>query len=375
GPTSNPYDDHEDRYTMASSASTAYTMGSQFTTNTDTRSIPVSSRLSRHNFKIKTTSSFPSILNLYQEPIREEETMGSISDRSLKSKSRQAHNKKHPRSRSRKKSKSIDWSGVLQNEPRKSENRTIRIEAVAREQMDKYESYIKNLTSKVERQRQERQKREELFEERLKAREEEERLKYSIRKRPKQGYVHDNKYLKKLPKSKLSRMVHLSDDLQKKGVLKSQHDVEKFWKDFGDDGGVATDIFKRDPLTEVPDNTEWVSDKSSPRRSKSKNRSHKSHDYDIDENGSEVRLKRSTKYEESGSDKNADGYIAVEIEVPTTDGKQKKSKHRRKSNALPPLEKKRDKHRKKAKSWPDRDQEVAESEPRTGKVPIYFSMG
>ena len=45
-------------------------------------------------------------------------------------------------------------------------------------------------------------------------------------------------------------MVKLSDDLQKKGVLKTQHEVDKFWKDFGDQGGLSTDIFKRDPLEE-----------------------------------------------------------------------------------------------------------------------------
>ena len=45
-------------------------------------------------------------------------------------------------------------------------------------------------------------------------------------------------------------MVKLSDDLQKKGVLKTQHEVDKFWKDFGDQGALSTDIFKRDPLEE-----------------------------------------------------------------------------------------------------------------------------
>lgn len=45
-------------------------------------------------------------------------------------------------------------------------------------------------------------------------------------------------------------MVKLSDDLQKKGILKTPLDVDKFWKDFGRKSIEGTDIFKRDPLSE-----------------------------------------------------------------------------------------------------------------------------
>ena len=47
--------------------------------------------------------------------------------------------------------------------------------------MDKYETYIKNLHSKVERQRTERQRREELFEERLRAREDEVEIRFKVK--------------------------------------------------------------------------------------------------------------------------------------------------------------------------------------------------
>ena len=46
------------------------------------------------------------------------------------------------------------------------------------------------------------------------------------------------------------QMVKLSDDLQKKGILKTPLDVDKFWKDFGRKSIEGNDIFKRDPLSE-----------------------------------------------------------------------------------------------------------------------------
>lgn len=114
-------------------------------------------------------------------------------------------------------------------------NRAIRIEAVAREQMERYEKYIQKLQAKVEKQREDRKISDEEFLRRIKA-QEEERFKQSIRKRPKQGLVNDLPYVKKLPKSKMRKVVRLSDDLQRKGVLKTQEDVDKFWKDFGNSG-------------------------------------------------------------------------------------------------------------------------------------------
>lgn len=53
------------------------------------------------------------------------------------------------------------------------QQRAIRIEAIARDQMEKYETYIVKLKSKVEKQREERTKHFEELQERLKLQEEE----------------------------------------------------------------------------------------------------------------------------------------------------------------------------------------------------------
>jgi hypothetical protein len=43
----------------------------------------------------------------------------------------------------------------------------------------------------------------------------------------------------------IQQVVRLSDDLKKKGVLKTQEDVDKFWRDFGH-SGLDQDIFRKD---------------------------------------------------------------------------------------------------------------------------------
>ncbi|XP_033762789.1 uncharacterized protein LOC117344227 isoform X2 [Pecten maximus] len=246
-----PDNDNDDKYTVASTTSTAFTLGSNYTTGTDNY-IPVS-RLSKHSFKLRTTSSFPSILNLYQHPILEE---GSDKhDAIIKRKGGRRHEEKRKKGTEKGK---VDWDQVIESRA-KQEQRAIRIEAVARDQMEKYEKYIKNLKAKVEVQREARRKQYEELTERLRQKEEEDKKRrYLVLKRPKMEYVHDKKYLKKLPKSKFTKMVLLSDDLQKKGVLSNRADVDRFWKDYGK-SGLETDIFAaKDPLKEVQESNEWI---------------------------------------------------------------------------------------------------------------------
>lgn len=78
-----------------------------------------------------------------------------------------------------------------------------------------------------------------------------------IRKRPKQEYIHDTKHIKQ--GSKYSKMIKMEDNLKRKGVLKTRTDFENFWNDFGKKSMAGTDIFQRDPLTEVPDARQWMS--------------------------------------------------------------------------------------------------------------------
>lgn len=66
------------------------------------------------------------------------------------------------------------------------QNRAIRIEAVAREQMERYEKYIKKLQDKVEKQREDRKISDEELNRRMKAREEEVRISRSTKR---QGQV------------------------------------------------------------------------------------------------------------------------------------------------------------------------------------------
>ncbi|XP_069111429.1 uncharacterized protein [Argopecten irradians] len=246
-----PDQDNDDKYTVASTASTAFTLGSNYTTGTDNY-IPVS-RLSKHSFKLRTTSSFPSILNLYKHPILEE----GVDRHDAIIKRKPVRRKTEQQKKSNEKGK-VDWDQVIDSRA-KQEQRAIRIEAVARDQMEKYEKYIKNLKAKVEVQREARKKQYEELTERLRQKEEEDKKRrFLVLKRPKMEYVHDRKYLKKLPKSKFTKMVLLSDDLQKKGVLSTRTDVDKFWKDFGK-SGLETDIFAaKDPLKEVQESNEWI---------------------------------------------------------------------------------------------------------------------
>ncbi|XP_060069594.1 uncharacterized protein LOC132549657 [Ylistrum balloti] len=251
-----PDNDNDDKYTVASTVSTAFTLGSNYTTGTENY-IPVS-RLSKHSFKLRTTSSFPSILNLYKHPILEEG--GDKNDVIIKRKP--GHRQEGKGKKTSEKGK-VDWDQVIESRNKQEgynmKQRAIRIEAVARDQMEKYEKYIKNLKAKVELQREARRKQYEELTERLRQKEEEDKKRrYLVLKRPKMEYIHDKKYLKKLPKSKFTKMVLLSDDLQKKGVLGTRSDVDRFWSDFGK-SGMETDIFAaKDPLKEVQESNDWI---------------------------------------------------------------------------------------------------------------------
>ncbi|XP_022309905.2 uncharacterized protein LOC111115451 isoform X2 [Crassostrea virginica] len=330
GPTSSLYTDDQYADDNFSTTSTQLDAYSNYTANTDT---PMS-RLSRYGFKMRSSSSFPSILNLYSEPISEE--------RPRKEKKKKKKTKIRYSEGLRSKSTHPD---LLSTESRKtSENRAIRIEAVAREQMERYEKYIQRLQEKVEKQREERRINDDEFQRRIKAEEEEERYKLSIRKRPKQEFVNDLPYIKKLPKSKMRKVVRLSDNLQKKGVLRTQEDVDKFWRDQDALRKNSDEKHEEDwsslyrktlktksnklPVSESPDK---FSEASIPPRG------HTKHLAD------EI-LSARENYDQEG--------VSPEAKIP---GKRSKSRHKK---SLPPIDKKRnksDKNRKKAKSWPDRD--------------------
>ncbi|XP_061193884.1 kinesin-like protein KIF16B [Saccostrea echinata] len=342
GPTTNPYMEAEDQYAddNFSTTSTQLDTYSNYTVNTET---PMS-RLSRYGFKIRSSSSFPSILNLYSEPISEE-TPTKKEKKKKRTKIRYSESVR---------SKGSNLENLVSESRRTTENRAIRIEAVAREQMERYEKYIKKLQDKVEKQREDRRINEEEMSRRIKVREEE-RLRMSIKKRPKQELVNELPYIKRLPKSKMRKVVRLSDDLQKKGVLKTQGDVDKFWQDFGH-SGLGQDIIKKDPNKEADQSPEdWTGIR---RKSKAKIKLGRHLAPESPDKYSEASIppRGHTKHlaEEilTARDKHDPEGLTPEVKYP-----ERKSKSRHKKN-LPPIDKKRDKsekNRKKAKSWPDRD--------------------
>jgi hypothetical protein len=60
---------------------------------------------------------------------------------------------------------------------------------------------------------------------------------------PKHVYIHDRSYLKTLPVSKYCKATRLADDLQRKGVLRTRADVEKYWSGFANHQAKGVDIF------------------------------------------------------------------------------------------------------------------------------------
>ncbi|XP_062567455.1 traf2 and NCK-interacting protein kinase-like isoform X2 [Saccostrea cucullata] len=352
GPTTNPYMDAEDQYAddNFSTTSTQLDTYSNYTVNTET---PMS-RLSRYGFKIRSSSSFPSILNLYSEPISEEMPR----KKEKKKKRTKIRYSESVRSKGANLENLASESRRTTEDRREYVNRAIRIEAVAREQMERYEKYIKKLQDKVEKQREDRRVSEEEMSRRIKAREEEERLRMSIKKRPKQELVNELPYVKRLPKSKMRKVVRLSDDLQKKGVLKTQGDVDKFWQDFGH-SGVGQDIIRKDPSKEAdqsPEDWTGIRRKSKPKIKLGRHLAPESPDKYSE---ASIPPRGHTKHlaEEilTARDKHDPEGLTPEVKNP-----DRRSKSRHKKN-LPPIDKKRDKsekNRKKAKSWPDRDPNV-----------------
>ncbi|XP_048754726.2 DNA ligase 1-like isoform X1 [Ostrea edulis] len=347
GPTTNPYSDSEEQYADDNFSTTSTQMDtySNYTANTDT---PMS-RLSRYGFKIRSSSSFPSILGLYREPIKEESPKKK--DKKKKRRTRIRYSDSNLRS------KGATLESLNTESRRTTENRAIRIEAVAREQMERYEKYIKKLQDKVEKQREDRKISDEELNRRMKAREEEERSKSNIRKRPKQEFVNDLPYVKKLPKSNMRKVVRLSDDLKRKGVLKTQEDVDKFWRDFGH-SGLEQDIFRKDtdkestPVDQTQDDWTTIHRKS---RAKIKNKHILPASPDKYSEAS-IPPRGHTKHLADEILSSRDNY-GQDGQTPEVKSPERRSKSRHKKN-LPPIERKRsksEKNRKKAKSWPDRD--------------------
>ncbi|XP_048754727.2 uncharacterized protein LOC125665860 isoform X2 [Ostrea edulis] len=315
GPTTNPYSDSEEQYADDNFSTTSTQMDtySNYTANTDT---PMS-RLSRYGFKIRSSSSFPSILGLYREPIKEESPKKK--DKKKKRRTRIRYSDSNLRS------KGATLESLNTESRRTTENRAIRIEAVAREQMERYEKYIKKLQDKVEKQREDRKISDEELNRRMKAREEE--------------------------------VVRLSDDLKRKGVLKTQEDVDKFWRDFGH-SGLEQDIFRKDtdkestPVDQTQDDWTTIHRKS---RAKIKNKHILPASPDKYSEAS-IPPRGHTKHLADEILSSRDNY-GQDGQTPEVKSPERRSKSRHKKN-LPPIERKRsksEKNRKKAKSWPDRD--------------------
>jgi len=75
-----------------------------------------------------------------------------------------------------------------------------------------------------------------------------EKKKLRLHRGPKHVYVHDKTYLKSLPVSNYCKTIRLADELQRKGVLRTRHDVDKFWKGFGNNQMTGDDIFSEQSL-------------------------------------------------------------------------------------------------------------------------------
>ncbi|KAK3591127.1 hypothetical protein CHS0354_040189 [Potamilus streckersoni] len=231
----------DDDYATADNASTTFSVQSGYASSMRTDNYVPISRMSRNS---KVSSSLPSILNLYRQPIREETTIENISEERSAEK-RCGKNKRRER-QSKEQKKTVDWDNVHERRASK-ETRSIRVESVALEQLEKYDAYVNAITSKVERQREARRLYNEASQARLQQQYEQEKTKLRLRRGPKHEYIHDMSYLKKLPESKFCKMVRLSDDLRKKGMLRGQQDLERFWEDFKkrstiDEDGILSDV-------------------------------------------------------------------------------------------------------------------------------------
>ncbi|XP_050394840.1 uncharacterized protein LOC126812476 [Patella vulgata] len=94
-----------------------------------------------------------------------------------------------------------------------------------------YREYRDLLTNKIERQRQEIKERSEVMLSRSHLKEEDEKAaSHKVKRRlPKHVMVHNDQYLKNIPKTDMSKIVNLQTKLQKQGKLKTQSDIDQFW--------------------------------------------------------------------------------------------------------------------------------------------------
>lgn len=208
------------------------------------------SRLSRHSIKLKSSSSFPNLLSLYQTPIKEESTIEEVP---------KGKKKNVRKRRERKKNEEFKHDHDDPHERRaRQEIRQLRMDAVAREQLDKFDNYVKSMKDKVEKQREERKRYNEVLQERLREQEEAERKKLRLHRGTKHVYVHDRKYLKTLPVSNYCKATRLADELQRKGVLRTRGDVDKFWAGYSNNQRRSTDIFSESESNSVNYPQKWM---------------------------------------------------------------------------------------------------------------------
>ncbi|XP_067650601.1 uncharacterized protein [Haliotis asinina] len=166
----------------------------------------------------KKTSSFPSILMQYDTPrlakqvhwsrrIKEEERSKGI---------RQTRD-------------DLDRLEKIVQKKGKTEMWALKLEAIASEQLARYDSYIQRLNDKVTRQRAEMKRRTEETETRILAQEQQRRRERRARKIQPLPPINNPCHFKKYPKTKFGKTVLLGDDLKRKGLLRCQEEVDRFW--------------------------------------------------------------------------------------------------------------------------------------------------
>ncbi|KAH3809150.1 uncharacterized protein LOC127833425 [Dreissena polymorpha] len=204
------------------------------------------SRLNLHNEKMRMHSSFPNLLSIYQTPIEEED--GDRPRRRVKGKHKKL-------------TKQTQDGEEHHDNRQRNEMRQLRMEAVAREQLERFDDYVKRLRSKVDKQREERRKYNEALQGRLREQEEVEKKKLRLHRGPKHVYVHDKSYVKTLPVSNYCKATRLADELQRKGVLRTRQDVEKYWSSYGNSRILNQDIFSENSNNSVNYTHNWIGER------------------------------------------------------------------------------------------------------------------
>ncbi|WAQ93971.1 hypothetical protein MAR_006442 [Mya arenaria] len=211
----------------------------------------VPSRLSRHSVKIRHYSSFPNLLSIYEAPKEE----GNSDDDDEGNQERRERRKGHRRGKKRNEQGNSDDAIDIRQ---RVEMRQLRMDSVAREQLERFDKYVERMCSKVERQREERRKYNEALQERLREQEEAEKKKLRLHRGPKHKYVNDTSFLKALPVSNHCKATRLADELQRKGVLRTRQDVEKYWAGYGNSPRNNADIFSQSTNDSVLNHQNWM---------------------------------------------------------------------------------------------------------------------